>query len=411
MKNLFFIAVFLLSALSMNAQKELAVEGQYPGDDRALNVFTTAVEKQSNDGTSALRTTWVANRPCDNWFISVGAGMGGMISKGHANASKPWNWFEDGQKGQSYWHPAANVSIGKWFSPVWGLRLSGVYGSVQGFDKGSTVAYSNVDDYVGGTVDYLLNLKNFFTSYNPKAFFNPVLYAGMGVIYTPEAGNQAGFYNIAEKAGLQLNFRLCDSWDLFLDGQALLVPKNFDRSNNATFLNSDVLTNASIGFTYRINFRHFIKAPLYDPREIDALNKEINDLRNRPVPVCPPVVVCPDPVPAVETKATKEELDPVFFLINSSAVRDNQLVNVAKAAEYLINNPGSKLELASYADRSTGTPSHNMRLSKNRSESVANVLVKRFGIDKSRLVLKHYGDTVQPFAENDWNRVTIFILP
>jgi hypothetical protein len=37
------------------------------------------------------------------------------------------------------------------------------------------------------------------------------------------------------------------------------------------------------------------------------------------------------------------------------------------------------------------------------------MLVSKFGIDKKRLILTHKGDTVQPFAENDLNRVTIFV--
>jgi outer membrane protein OmpA-like peptidoglycan-associated protein len=77
----------------------------------------------------------------------------------------------------------------------------------------------------------------------------------------------------------------------------------------------------------------------------------------------------------------------------------------------LVSHPSAKLELASYADKNTGNPAYNLQLSKKRSDAVANILVNKFGIDKKRLILKHYGDTVQPFKDNDWNRVTIFIRP
>jgi outer membrane protein OmpA-like peptidoglycan-associated protein len=62
-----------------------------------------------------------------------------------------------------------------------------------------------------------------------------------------------------------------------------------------------------------------------------------------------------------------------------------------------------------YADVETGNPSHNWTLSRNRVNAVADVMVKEFGIPKSRLILNYYGDTVQPYLINERNRVVIFI--
>jgi outer membrane protein OmpA-like peptidoglycan-associated protein len=124
------------------------------------------------------------------------------------------------------------------------------------------------------------------------------------------------------------------------------------------------------------------------------------------VPACPP---CPEPRTIVEKSATSDELEPIFFVLDSYSIRDNQLIKVANAAEYLIKHPDAKLELVSYADGKTATPSYNMQLSKKRTDAVAQMLVKKFGINKNRLVLSYKGDTVQPFNENDLNRVTIFV--
>ncbi|MDR0864731.1 MAG: OmpA family protein [Candidatus Symbiothrix sp.] len=442
MKNLFLTAVFLLSAVCVNAQKELAVENQYPGDEKAREVYLTAVDKQAN--STAVRTTWVANKPNSNWFFSLEGGVARLLSEN----SRDLDAFDD-------LVPTGGLSVGKWFSPVWGLRINATGAQLKGYSTSTTGlwytgkhyptagsigyysgdgsrfleardggGYTNEVTYAAGTLDFLVNLKNLFTHYNPKAFFNPVIYAGLGYAHTFGSNdfdnlldlndNVTAVNSIVEKFGLQLNFRLGDRWDLYLDAQAITAPDNFDRLAGGSH-NMDIVANARLGLTYRFNFRHFIKAPLYDQAEVDALNREINELRNRPGTVCPPAPACP-PVPVCpEVKqpepAKTEELTPVFFTIGSYVVRDNQLVNVAKAAEYLIGHPGSKLELASYADKNTGTPSLNLQLSKNRSNAVANLLTGKFGIDKSRLVLKHYGDKVQPFAENDWNRVTIFIIP
>ncbi|MCL1937367.1 MAG: OmpA family protein [Candidatus Azobacteroides sp.] len=468
MKNLFVTAVLLLSALCVNAQKELAVDKQYPGDEGAQRVYQTAIDKQSNEKTTAVRTTWLANRPGDNWFISGQVGMGGLVS-----SETPWNldmnpfnWFKGKDRRTiNFWHPMWGASIGKWFSPVWGLRLNGTGRNLSGWapanngglwviGEGKDRTYTNtfatnrginpyqnrfVDgkygDYDGKpgyaygmsyfaiTVDYMLNLKNLFCTYNPNALFNPVLYGGLGYARTIAQGDgyskKPSMDNIAVKGGLQLNFRLNRAFDIFLDGHVLALPDNFDRRIAGGKLMTDFVTNASIGVTYHINFRPFIKTPMYDSNEVDALNREINDLRNqlnnRPTTVCPPAPTCP-PCPTTvvaptEVQPVPQELTPVFFEINSAVVRDNQLVSVAKAAEFMVNNPGAKLELASYADKKTGTPAYNLNLSKKRSDAVAKLLVSKFGIDRKRLIVKAYGDKVQPFAENDLNRVTIFVHP
>jgi outer membrane protein OmpA-like peptidoglycan-associated protein len=146
-----------------------------------------------------------------------------------------------------------------------------------------------------------------------------------------------------------------------------------------------------------------------DQDQLNAMNKEINDLRNRPQVVCPPVVVCPEQKEVVKEVVKEIELTPVFFTINSYTVRDNQLLSIAKAAQYLLNKPSAKLEIAAYADKNTGKASYNLKLSEKRANAVVDILVQKFGIEKSRLKVSFHGDKVQPFAENDQNRVAIFV--
>jgi hypothetical protein len=56
MKKFVLTAIVVFLVLSVKAQSELSVE--YVADE-----YQTAVEKQNNPQTSALRTTWVANTP------------------------------------------------------------------------------------------------------------------------------------------------------------------------------------------------------------------------------------------------------------------------------------------------------------------------------------------------------------
>lgn len=62
--------------------------------------------------------------------------------------------------------------------------------------------------------------------------------------------------------------------------------------------------------------------------------------------------------------------------------------------------------MTAYADKGTGTPKLNMNYSKTRAEKVVAALVKA-GVDKAIITSSYKGDTVQPFAENDKNRVAV----
>jgi outer membrane protein OmpA-like peptidoglycan-associated protein len=445
MKKLLLTVAVLLCAFGAKAQyfNELAVEQQYPGDLKAADVYQVALDKQANKRTSALRTTWVANKPSSNWFLSLEGGLAWFGGE---------NW--DAVDLKDAIQPTVGISLGKWFTPVWGLRANIGGAKLKGYaptlgqtwyvgwqqykdvpGAGSSYYFPetkeqtdyvldhfvNKDEaykdgyrydftYAVATVDFLVNLKNFFRPYNPKGFFNPVLFAGVGYAYTfaDKDNNRTVVNSIAAKTGLQFNFRLCDSWDLFLQGEAYAFPETFDRFVGGD-KTQDMLVNAKLGLTYRFNFRHFIEAPLIDQAQLDALNNELNALRNRQVPNCPPVVPCPEPKETIKEVVKPIELTPVFFTIDSYFVRDNQLVSVAKAALYLNDNPSAKIEIAAYADKKTGNPAHNMKLSENRAKAVAKLLITKFGIDKSRITTSWHGDTIQPYAENDWNRVAIFV--
>ena len=71
--------------------------------------------------------------------------------------------------------------------------------------------------------------------------------------------------------------------------------------------------------------------------------------------------------------------------------------------------PESKVTLSGYADKGTGNARINLRLSEGRVNYVANCLRNEFGIEAERIFTEFKGDTVQPFADNDSNRVTICV--
>ena len=114
---------------------------------------------------------------------------------------------------------------------------------------------------------------------------------------------------------------------------------------------------------------------------------------------------------AAAEKAAKaaENSDNVFFTINSTYIRKAEGQKLEKLAEWMKANPDFNVALVGYADKETGTAAGNLKLSENRAKVVKERLVK-LGVPAERISTAFKGDTVQPFAENNKNRVVICTL-
>ena len=99
----------------------------------------------------------------------------------------------------------------------------------------------------------------------------------------------------------------------------------------------------------------------------------------------------------------------VSFGLNQTTVASSPEVNIIAIADYMKQYPDSKATITGYADNGTGTQAINQRLARQRAESVADVLVNKYGIERSRLTVSSMKDREQPFQTNDWNRVVIMI--
>jgi hypothetical protein len=103
-----------------------------------------------------------------------------------------------------------------------------------------------------------------------------------------------------------------------------------------------------------------------------------------------------------------------FFLGSVKSVKSSnkKVVAVSKKSGYAILNAKktgkAKVTVTGYADAGTGNPRINMFYSKGRAENVAKALTDA-GIDAARITVDAKGDTVQPYSENDKNRVSICI--
>lgn len=427
MKKLFIAAISLLVPFFINAQQ---------------------VEAQK----AASKTTFVNQG--GNWFIGLSGGVGTLLSEG----SSQLDLFDNIQV-------TGGLSVGKWMSPVWGLRLNMTGAKLQGYTlwnnntgTGSWWFGTNYDQasgyvnasagnketikntflgdskkskddadgyvydvpYGAGSIDLLLNVNNLFSTYNPDRVFNFILFGGLGYAHTfkNSDANRTAVNSIMGKGGFIADFSISRAFSIDLEAQALLLPEMFDRQVGGTN-NHDIVANVMLGVNYKFSPRGFEQAILYNPNEIANLNNQINNLRaenaelsKRPAycPDCPECPRCPDVIIKKEAPKKFEYLpSPVFFRINSSTIDAAQWKSIEDAVKYLRENPDARLKLTGYADRATGTPAGNKKLSEKRAKAVYDAMVQKYRIDPSRIETSYLGDAEQPFTENDWNRVVVFV--
>jgi outer membrane protein OmpA-like peptidoglycan-associated protein len=108
-----------------------------------------------------------------------------------------------------------------------------------------------------------------------------------------------------------------------------------------------------------------------------------------------------------------ENIEPIrrdiFFVINKTEITLTEAQKVKDIAEYMKKYPKSKVVVTGYADAGTGNDKINDRLAAGRADAVVKSLINDYGIAESRISYDSKGSRVQPFAENDLNRVSICI--
>ncbi|MDE6151334.1 MAG: OmpA family protein, partial [Prevotella sp.] len=98
----------------------------------------------------------------------------------------------------------------------------------------------------------------------------------------------------------------------------------------------------------------------------------------------------------------------VFFSISKSNISKQQSANVKSIADYLKANPEVKVTINGYASPE-GNAKFNQKLSEARAKAVADMLVKKYGIDASRITTTGNGPTSDIYPENELNRVAVSV--
>lgn len=304
MKKLFVIGLFLSCFIAITKAQESKSVSDYGQEDDELH-----------------KTTYYVNRVQDNWFITLSGGVADLMSEES-------NYVSFGDRVA----PAFGLSLGKWISPYWGLRVNFTGAKLHGFatwnddyniglgswyigkshpypglantnsylpayeggDQGQFIkdrflkdpistksgdGYNYEVPYFAGSIDFLWNIANTFCGYDNERLVNPILYGGVGLAHTIEDSEKGktAVNSIMEKFGLMVDFRLSDAFSVNIDGQFLIVPEIFDwRVGDGN--TQDVVGNYTVGVTYKFQKRNFQAAFVKKSSEMSYLNEKVNKM-------------------------------------------------------------------------------------------------------------------------------------
>ena len=342
------------------------------------------------------------------------------------------HWYAQAQIGGQYTlgeigfgkllSPNVQVGVGYNFNQVVGARFSLNTWQSKAGQKFDGNTYKWKWNYVAPMVDATFNLTNLFCEYNPDRLVEVGVFGGIGAniawgndeaadakaaILKSEAATEALKYGatplenlwdgtktrFVARVGANVDFRVSDRVKL---GVELSANTLSDKYNSKKAGNPDWYFNALVGVKVALGETHTTKV-IPAPKPVEKIIERIIE---KPAPA---------PAPKVESKVVEENFRrDIFFPIGNSNIAKSQLTKIAEIVEYMKENPDAKITLTGYADKGTGSVRFNDKIAARRALTVYNTLAAK-GVAKSRMIKQSKGCRVQPFEENDMNRVTICI--
>ena len=309
--------------------------------------------------------------------------------------------------------PAGALSLGYQFNPTLGLRFN-----VAGYQgKGAVVAPLEVYkfNYLQGAFDLTLNLAQLL-GYKHDRVFNPYVFVGGGAAY----GFKNGANNVTKtnpkeyfallweknmitpvgRLGIGADFRLSDAVALTLELNDNILS---DKFNSKKVGHPDFQFNALAGL--KVNFGKTTRPCAKYLAELAAAEAAAAAEKAR-LEAEKAAKLAAEKAAAEKLAAEMRQVN-TFFTINSYVISDEEAAKLVRYIDWLKANPDVNIAIAGHADKGTGTKRINQKLSEQRAAAVKAFLTER-GIAESRIVsVVANGDRIQPFEENDLNRVVI----
>ncbi len=342
----------------------------------------------------------------DNWSIGIHAGVTTPLTHSAFFPNMRATW---------------GLGIGKQLTPFFGM-------GVEAMTSINTTASKTAFDNTNVSLLTSVNLSNLFAGYwgTPRLFEIETV-AGLGWLHYAQNGN-GDRNSISSKLGLNFNFNLGEAkaWTIGIK-PALVYDLNACGERNVGFNANRAAWEITAGLKYHFrcsNGKHHISfAKLYDQAEVDALNEQVNNLRQtnvdqeaeltaanqRNAELEQQLADCKNQGPVIVTdtitshKKTLESV--VTFRQGGVSVVASQTPNVERIATYLKNHEKATVSIKGYASPE-GKVEVNARIAQQRADAVKSLLVKRYKIAENRITAEGQG-VGNMFEEPDWNRVSI----
>ncbi|MBQ7899073.1 MAG: OmpA family protein [Bacteroidales bacterium] len=341
--------------------------------------------------------------------------------------------------------PAAQISAAYNFHPAMGVRVG-----LSGWQaKGAVVVADDYSfNYAQLSADYVLDLANLIGGFKHDRICSPYIFAGIGGAYTfnnKEAEqikneNPGSLLNFNEtlpffvgRAGAGVDFWVAKNLSLGLEANANCYSDKFNSKKAFDDMLADWQFNALLGVKYRFGGNTRPSQAYADKvaaeeaarlaeeaaakAEAERLAAEKAEAERLAAEKAEAERLAAEKAAAEKAAAeaaahaamAAENSQNVFFSIGSAVITKAEDKKLQTLAEWMKANPDFTVAVIGYADKGTGSAGINAKIADKRAKAVADRLVK-LGVPAERVEVASYGDTQQPFEQNDKNRVVICTL-
>lgn len=345
------------------------------------------------------------------------------------------NWYVLGQFGGQYTlgepsfgkliSPTAQIGVGYNFNQLVGARFTlNAWQSKAGIDfQGTETRWKW--NYIAPMVDVTFNVTNVLFGFDPNRLVDINLIAGFGVnigynndeandfLRAIRANDQIILKNnilsnhwdgtkvlFNSQIGADIYFRVSRAVKLGLEFQANVLSDSY---NSKKAHNADWYFNTMVGVKYTFGDSYTTRK-----KARPAVDNMVNNAAAAAPVVEERIVerIVEKPVEIIKVEPMRRD---IFFAIRSSEINIYEMQKVVQIAQFLKDNPGTKVTVKGYADKNTGSASINAKYAAARAKAVMQAL-ERLGIPADRIIESSYGDTVQPYSQEALNRVAICVV-
>jgi outer membrane protein OmpA-like peptidoglycan-associated protein len=365
-----------------------------------------------------------------------------------------------------------DIQMGKWWNPFFSTRLKFEMGRFKTAESSSEFRNQQFSSFVWHG-DAVFNMSNILGGYRADRRFTWSTFLGIGAEHTWGAGTAAVDYNRRRAtqgalfAGVKNSLRLGKAWDLNLELQGALMPKEIEGETGHGWRPHGQLS-LMVGVSYTLGPRGFKGVTRTDcsqhQRRISQLERELNtctqdnrraqqelqqmaQAQNNAPTQCQNCAVNPPrgqvqvPAPTggnncgscaagqacAQTgnaaagacaggkaagsgdKHYMPEMA-VFFDINSATISARETLQLQLYAN-AIKAARCPYVVVGYADIQTGSLAYNEKLALRRAEAVVQMLVTKFGVSPSLLKATVGNLKNPPFTDTIYNRTAIIRVP